>query len=239
MSRLQDQVVCITGAGRGLGKALALAFDAEGARLSLAARTAPEIDEVAGICRDAISVQTDVRQPSEVRALVEATVGEFGHLDVMINNAGLAIYGPVGSYTDQEIDQILDTNVKGLIHGCQAALEAMKGPRSGFIVNIGSIAGKMHLPNESVYVASKWAVTGYSGVLFREARKHGVRVCNVCPGGIDTPFWKTQEFLPFPDHFDPERDFLSPETIAAAVVDLVCQPAATCTSELVIQPVLF
>lgn len=239
MSRLQDQVVCITGAGRGLGKALALAFDAEGARLSLAARTAPEIDELAGQCRDAISVQTDVRAPNEVRSLIEATVGEFGRLDVMINNAGLAIYGPLGSYTDQEIDQIIDTNVKGLIHGCQAALETMKPLRSGFIVNIGSIAGKLHLPNESVYVASKWAVTGFTGALWLEARKHGVRVCNVCPGGIDTPFWKTQEFLPFPDRFDPERDFLKPEVIAAAVVDLVCQPASTCTSELVVQPVLF
>lgn len=239
MSRLQDQVVCITGAGRGLGRALALAFDAEGARLSLAARTAPEIDEVVGLCRDAISVQTDVCQPGEIHSLVEATVGEFGRLDVMINNAGLAVYGPVGSYTVQEIDQIIDTNVKGLIHGCQAALAAMKGQRSGFIVNIGSIAGKMHLENESVYVASKWAVTGYTGVLVKEASKFGVRVCNVCPGGIDTPFWKTQEFLPFPDRFDPERDFLKPEVVAQAVVDMVCQPAATCTSEMVMQPVLF
>ena len=205
MSRLQDQVVCITGAGRGLGKALTLAFDAEGARLSLAARTAPEIDEITSGCRDAISVQTDVRVPGEVYALVEATVGEFGRLDIMINNAGVAIYGPVGSYTTQEIDQIIDTNVKGVIFGSQVALEAMKAQRSGFIVNIGSIAGKMHLVNESVYVASKWAVTGYSGVLWQEARKFGVRVCNVCPGGIDTSFWKTQEFLPFPDRFDPER----------------------------------
>lgn len=239
MSRLTDQVVCITGAGRGLGAALARAFDAEGARLALAARTAPEIDDLAAELRDAISIQTDVRSPSEVMSLIEATVGEFGRLDVMINNAGLAIYGPAGSYTPTEIDQIIDTNVKGVIHGCQAAFGVMKAQRSGFIVNIGSVAGKMHLPNESVYAASKWAVSGYTGTLWLEARKHGVRVCNVCPGGIDTPFWKHQEFLPFPEHFDPERDFMKPEDVAQSVVDLVATTKGYCVSEVVMQPVLF
>ena len=239
MSRLADQVVCITGAGRGLGASLARAFDREGARLSLAARTAPEIDELAGQLNDAISVQTDVRKPGEVRSLIEATVGEFGRLDVMVNNAGLAIYGPVGSYTDTEIDQIVDTNVKGVIYGCQAAFDVMKGQRSGFIVNIGSVAGKMHLPNESVYSASKWAVSGYTGALWLEARKHGVRVTNVCPGGIDTPFWKAQEFLPFPDKFDPERDFMNPDEVAQTVVDLVATTQGYCVSEVLMQPVLF
>ncbi|MCP4809540.1 MAG: SDR family oxidoreductase [Proteobacteria bacterium] len=239
MSRMTDKVVCITGAGRGLGAALARAFDAEGARLSLAARTAPEIDDLAGEMRDAISVQTDVRSPREIAALVEATVGEFGRLDVMINNAGLAIYGPVGSYTADEIDLIIDTNVKGVIYGSQAAFEVMKSQRAGFIVNIGSVAGKMHLPNESVYAASKWAVSGYTGTLWLEARKHGVRVCNVCPGGIATPFWSAQEFLPFPDKFDPQRDFMKPEEVAQSVVDLVATTKGYCVSEVVMQPVLF
>jgi NADP-dependent 3-hydroxy acid dehydrogenase YdfG len=239
MSALTDQVVCITGAGRGLGSALARAFDAAGARLVLASRTAGEIDELCGACRDAIAVQTDVRVPDEVRALIDAAVGEFGRLDVMINNAGVAVYGPVNSYTPTEIDNILDTNVKGTIYGCQAAFAVMKAQRSGFIVNIGSITGTMHLANESVYGASKWAVRGYSGVLWQEARQSGVRVCHVAPGGIDTPFWKTQEFLPFPDKYDPERDFLKPDELAQTVVELVSTSSGYCPSEIIVQPVLF
>jgi len=237
--RLKDKVVCITGAGRGLGLSLARAFDAEGARLALAARTAAEIDEAAEACSDAIAVQTDVRVHSEVRALVEATLGEFGRLDVFINNAGLAIYGPVGSYSPDEVDLLVDTNLKGVIWGSQEALAAMKGNRDGMIVNIGSVAGTMVLPNESVYSATKWAVRGYTHVLWQEARKFGVKVVSVCPGGINTPFWRTQEYLPFPDKFDPERDFLDPDEVARGVVEICCNSAGYAVTEVVMQPVLF
>jgi NADP-dependent 3-hydroxy acid dehydrogenase YdfG len=237
--RLKGKVVCITGASRGLGKALAEAFDAEGARLVLGARTAPELDEVAASCQDAIAVQTDVRDPREVQALIDAAVGEYGQLDVMINNAGLAVYGPAGSYTPDDIDRIIDTNVKGVIHGSQCAYQVMKPQRSGRIFNISSTAGKMHLPNESVYNASKWAVTGFTGTLAMEARAYNVQVSNICPGGIATPFWKSQEFLPFPDKYDPERDFMQPEKVARVVVELACTPAELVASEIVLQPMLF
>jgi len=218
---------------------LARAFDAEGARLALAARTAQEIDEAAKNCRDAIAVQTDVRLHGEVRALVQAAVGEFGQLDILINNAGLAIYGPVGSYSPDEVDLLVDTNLKGVIWGCQEALAVMKGRRSGTIVNIGSVAGSMVLPNESVYSATKWAVRGYTHVLWQEARKFGVKVVSVQPGGINTPFWRTQEFLPFPDKYDPERDFLDPDEVARGIVDVCCNTAGYAVTEVVMQPVLF
>ncbi|MBK9367042.1 MAG: SDR family NAD(P)-dependent oxidoreductase [Deltaproteobacteria bacterium] len=128
---------------------MALAFDAEGARLSLGARTSPEIDELAQQCHDAIAVQTDVRIAGEVQSLIDATVGEFGRIDVMINNAGLAVYGAVGTYTPNEIEAILDTNVKGVIHGCQAAFNVMKEQRGGFIINISSIAGSCTCPTRA------------------------------------------------------------------------------------------
>lgn len=237
--RLDGKVVCITGASRGLGKALALAFDAEGARLVLGARTAPELDEVAASCSDAIAMQMDVRDPRDVQKLIDAAVGEYGRLDVMINNAGLAVYGPAGDYSPDDIDRVIDTNVKGVIHGSQCAFNAMKGQRSGRIFNINSVAGKMHLPNESVYNASKWAVTGFTGTLAIEARKHGIQVSNICPGGIHTPFWRTQEYLPFPDKYDPERDFMSPDEVAAIVLELACTRDELVVSEVVLQPMLF
>lgn len=238
MNSLADKVICITGASRGLGKALAEACDAEGARLVLGARTQPDLEAVTGACRDALHLQTDVRIASEVDALVKVALTEFGGLDVMINNAGLAIYGPVESLSAGEVDEIIDTNVKGVIYGSQAAFRHMKDQHRGHIVNIGSIAGKLHLPNEAVYNASKWAVTGFTGTLRLEAERYGVKVTNVCPGGIHTPFWREMDFYPFPDHIDPERDFMKAEDVAQSVVQILATSAAFAVPELVMVPMI-
>jgi NADP-dependent 3-hydroxy acid dehydrogenase YdfG len=238
MSSLEDKVVCITGASRGLGQALAQACDAAGARLVLGARTLPDLEAVAGACRDALFLQTDVRIASEVDALVNVAVTEFGQLDVMINNAGLAIYGPVETLSAAEVDEVVDTNIKGVIYGSQAAFRHMKDRRSGHIVNIGSVAGKLHLPNEAVYNASKWAVTGFTGTLRLEAENYGVKVTHVCPGGMHTPFWRQMDFYPFPDTIDPERDFMKPEDVARSVIQVLATPGAYAVPELVMVPMI-
>ncbi len=238
MGALKNKVVCITGASRGLGKALAEAFDKQGARLVLGARTLTELEAVAGSCKDALFLQTDVRVASEVDGLVGAAITEFGRLDIMVNNAGLAIYGPVESLTSADVDEMIDTNVKGLIYGSQAALRVMKERRAGHIVNIGSIAGKLHLPNEAVYNASKWAVTGFTGTLRLEAERCGVKVTHIAPGGIDTPFWKEMDFYPFPDHIQPERDFMRVEQVAQTVLQVVSTPGDYAVPEVVVQPMI-
>ncbi|MBM4364809.1 MAG: SDR family oxidoreductase [Deltaproteobacteria bacterium] len=235
---LAGKVVVITGAGRGLGKALAEAFSAEGASLVLGARTSIEIDELAARLPNTIAVQTDVRLPRDVDRLVEAAMAEFGRVDVMINNAGLAIYGPVDDTTPDAVDAMIDTNVKGVIYGSQAAFRAMKAQRSGLIVNISSIAGKLHLPNEAVYNASKWAVNGFTGTLRLEAAKFNVKVSCVCPGGIDTPFWKAMDFYPFPEGIDPGRDFMSPEEVAQTVLEMALKSDRYVVPEVVMVPLL-
>lgn len=235
---LSGKVVCITGAGRGLGRSLAVAFGREGANLVLGARTSSEIDELASQLGNAIAVQTDVRLAGDVNRLVEAGVAEFGTLDVMVNNAGLAIYGPVDSATPDGIDAMIDTNVKGTIYGSQAAFRVMKAQRSGLILNISSIAGKLHLPNESVYNASKWAVNGFTGTLRLEAAAYNVKVSCICPGGIDTPFWKEMDFYPFPDGIDPSRDFMSPDEVAQSVVEVALKSDRYVIPELVMVPLI-
>ncbi len=238
MKRLEGKVVCITGAGRGLGKALAERFSAEGASLVLGARTTPEIDDLASSLGDAIAVQTDVRSPTDCRRLVEAAVAEYDRLDVMINNAGLAIYGPVEDVSEHDVDLLFDTNVKGLINTSIAAFKVMKQQRSGLIVNISSIAGKLHLPNESVYGATKWAVNGFTGTLRLEAAAYDVRVTTVCPGGIDTPFWRAMDYYPFPDHVDPSRDFMKPEEVAESVVEVALKSDRYVVPEIVMVPLI-
>lgn len=235
---LSGRVVCITGAGRGLGRALAEAFAAEGCQLVLAARSSGEIDELAARLGNAVAVQTDVRVAADVDRLVEAAVAEFGRLDIMVNNAGLAVYGPVEGTTPDAVDAMIDTNVKGVIFGSQAALRVMKAQGSGLIVNISSIAGKLHLPNEAVYNASKWAVNGFTGTLRLEAAPHNVRVTCVCPGGIDTPFWRAMDFYPFPEGVDPSVDFMRPEEVAASVIDLAKKSDRYVVPEIVMVPLI-
>lgn len=221
-------VVCITGAGRGLGASLARRFAKGGHDVVLGARTAPEIDALAEVLADqgagALAVQTDVRLPLECDRLVDAALAEFGRIDVMINNAGLAVYGPADAMTPLDIDWMVDTNLKGAIFGSLAAFRAMKqqtpNPIRGRIINISSVAGKRLLPNEAVYCATKWGLNGFTGTLAMEAAPWGIHVTAVCPGGINTPFWRSMETFPFPDHIDPERDFLDPDEVAEGVWQL-------------------
>lgn len=242
MGSRNRRVVCITGAGRGLGASLARRFGRGGCDVVLAARTAPEIDDLAaslaaeGVAT--LAVQTDVRLADECERLIDATLAEFGRIDILINNAGVAVYGPAEDMTTADVDLMVDTNLKGAIFGSLAAFRVMKAQRAGRIVNISSIAGKRLLPQESVYCASKWGLQGFSGTLQQEAAPYGVHVTTVCPGGIDTPFWRTMDRYPFPDHIDPERDFLNPDDVAERVFELCNTPDRQLVPELVLLPLI-
>lgn len=242
MTDTSRPVVCITGAGRGLGAALARRFARGGYDVVLAAQTAPEIDqlaeELAAAGAATLSVQTDVRLANECERLIDATVAEFSRIDVMINNAGVAAYGPAEDVTTADIDRMIDTNLKGAIFGSLAAYRVMKQQRSGRIINISSIAGKRFLPNESVYCASKWGLQGFSGTLQMEASRWGVHVTTICPGGINTPFWRSMDQVPFPDHIDPERDFLSPEEVAERVWETANTSSRHMVPEVIILPMI-
>jgi NAD(P)-dependent dehydrogenase (short-subunit alcohol dehydrogenase family) len=220
MPELKDAVVAITGAGRGLGAALARAFAREGARLVLGARTETELDAVAAET-GAIAVPCDVTRVEDLERLVRAGPDAHGRLDVMINNAGISVYGPFLDTREEDFDAMMATNVKGAYFGSQIALRVMKAQRAGLIVNVSSIAGARHLPNESAYCASKWAVQGFTGVLHQEAAAHGVRVTSIVAGGIATPFWKDRAYVPFDaTRVSPARDFMTADEVAQVVVDV-------------------
>lgn len=241
-------VVCITGAGRGLGAELARRFGKGKFDVVLGARTAPEIDAMAEELADdgvgTLAVQTDVRIAVECDRLVDAALAEFGRLDVMINNAGVATYGAADELTPADIELMLDTNLKGAIFGSLAAYRVMKqrvpapGEARGRIINISSIAGKRLLPKESVYCASKWGLNGFTGTLALEAAQWGIHVTAVCPGGIHTPFWRTMEVFPFPDHIDPERDFLDAAEVAEGVWQVANTSARYAVPEVIMLPII-
>src|ERR1700687_1524987 len=190
-SEMDKPVVLITGALTGIGRATALAFAKEGARLVISGRREAEgkalETELRGLGAEAAFIKADVRRDDEVRSLVDKTVERFGRLDVAVNNAGTE--GQVGPITDQTEDSYaatFDTNVLGVLLSMKHEVRAMQQQGSGSIINISSTYGHEGAAGASVYVGSKHAVEGISKSVALEIAKWGIRVNGVAPGPTDT-----------------------------------------------------
>lgn len=183
MSQLTGKVAVVTGASRGIGASIARALAAQGAKLGLASRSGDDL----GIA-DAVALPTDVRDRAQVQALVDATVERHGGLDILVANAGVGAYGPLVDLDPAHLDEMIDTNVKGVIYAAAAAVPHLIARGGGDLVSVASEAGRRGLPNEAVYCASKFAQVGFTRALDHELRPHGIRCTNVCPGGVATDF---------------------------------------------------
>src|SRR4051812_19814984 len=182
------RVAIVTGGGSGIGEALCRALAARGDTVVVADIDGASAERVAGeIGASASAAKVDVRDAAAVQALVDDTVAAHGRLDLMFNNAGIAVGGDVLELTVAHWDRIIDINLRGVVHGVQAAYPVMARQRSGSIVNTASLAGLIPVPFLSPYVAVKHAVVGMSLSLRGEAKGHNVNVTVVCPGFIDTP----------------------------------------------------
>ena len=188
---LQDKVAIITGAGRGNGSAIALAYAQEGAHIVAVARTVEEIQqtaqEVQGLGRRALAVRADVSRSSEVGAMVGAALGEFGRIDILVNCAG--IYGPIGPLATLDPEAWLQTiavNLGGAFLCCRAVLPAMIGQRCGRIINLSGGGATSPRPNFSAYAVSKAAAVRLTETLAEEVRPYGIQVNAIAPGGVNT-----------------------------------------------------
>lgn len=184
-------VVLITGALTGIGRATALAFAREGARVVVSGRRADAgealAEELRGLGAEAEFIQADVRDDAQVEALVDGSVKRFGRLDVAVNNAGTEGQpGPVTEQTAETYAATFDTNVLGALLSMKHELRVMQAQGSGSIINISSVLGKIAAPGASVYTASKHAVEGLTKAAALEAAAHGVRVNAVAPGPVET-----------------------------------------------------
>ena len=190
--KLQGLVSVITGAGSGIGRASALAFAEEGARVLAADVNAAGADETAEQVRaaggDADACQVDVTNAEQVEAMVQRAVDRFGRIDVLFNNAGLPqAFTPFEESTDALYDRIMDVNVRGVFYGCRAAIPRMKAQGGGVILNTASTAGIRPRPGLAVYNASKAAVIILTKTLAVELAPHHIRVVSICPVATDTP----------------------------------------------------
>jgi NAD(P)-dependent dehydrogenase (short-subunit alcohol dehydrogenase family) len=198
--KLAGQVAVVTGAGRGIGRAIAGALAREGASVALAARSASELDGVAREIQhaggQALVVPTDVRQEASVEALVRRALAEWRQVDVLVNAAGVATFAPVTDSKLDDWDQMLAVNLRGAVLACRAVLPAMIGRRRGTIINVGSVVTSRALTGSAAYTASKYGLLGFSRVLAEEMRPYGVRVGVLSAGATDTPLWDAMPGAP-------------------------------------------
>lgn len=188
--RLDGRVAIVTGASRGLGRAMAVALAQAGADVAVAARSKPELEETAGLVREtgrrALAVETDVTAYGQVEALVRATIGALGGLHIMVNNSGIARVAPVAQMSPEDFRATLDVNLVGVFNGCRAAAAHLIAQKAGKIINISSVLGQVGLPGYSAYAASKSGVMGFTRALAAEWARYSIQVNALAPGWFVT-----------------------------------------------------
>ena len=184
---LEGKTALITGGGRGIGRAIALAFAREGARIAVAARTAEQLEQVAHeIGNGAIALVCDVSDPASVTRMFSELRERLGHADILVNNAGIAESATFVNTTDELWHRLLAINLSGTFYCTRAALPAMLKNGWGRVINIASIAGKTGAPYIAAYSASKHGVLGLTRSVSQEVASKGITVNAICPGYVDT-----------------------------------------------------
>ena len=224
---LRRAVVLITGASAGIGRAAALVFAKEGARLLLAARRRDRLEEVAATVRalggEAIVAETDVADRRQVYAAVNSAVSAFGQLDILINNAGIGYLGMLEDMPIEEIETLWAVNMMGTIYATQAAIPLMRKRGGGHIINVASVAGKRGGPGNSAYCATKFAMVGMSEGLRVELRGSGIEVSVICPVSTATEFFEVSAARSKRDHL-PVGPIQTAEKVARAIIRCAKKP---------------
>ncbi|MEU8657928.1 SDR family NAD(P)-dependent oxidoreductase [Actinoplanes philippinensis] len=228
---LTDQVVVITGASSGVGRATALAFARSGARLVLASRSRPALDDVAAQCRDAGAearvVVADVLRPETVAEVADTAVTAFGGIDVWVNTAAVMAYGRFEDVPADVFDRVVEVDLLGGATVARAALDRFRRQGHGILIFGGSLLGTVVTPYTSSYVTSKWGLRALIRALRLETRDApDIHVCLVSPGAVNTPIYRNAaNYAGVAGKPPPPID--QPETVAAAIVRCARKPRAT------------
>jgi uncharacterized protein len=221
LTSFTDKTAVVTGASSGIGRVLALRLARAGARVALVARREVELRQVAGEIAQAggtaLVVPCDVGDRAQVFAAADAAVHHFGGVDILVNNAGYGHHRPFLEWDLDDMERLLRVNFLGTLYWTKALLPQMVARRTGWIVFMASVAGKLGVPDESAYAASKFAMVGLAEALSIELEDAGVHVLTVCPGTINTPFFDAEALARMPPVA--RRMMIPPEKVADAVVE--------------------
>lgn len=227
---LENAVVVVTGASRGLGRHIALRLGREGARVALFARNEGELrgvaQEIEATGGHALPCVVDVGDAGNVTRGIDAVHEAWGPVEILVNNAGIGWYKPFAEWSLEEIDRTIDVNLKGTIYATRAVLPDMLAAGRGQILNIASDLARRVVPNMAVYVAAKHGVAGFAGSLLREVKGRGVKVMTLTPGIVDTFFGGGTEGS------RDETWSLKPQLVADLVFTMLTQPQFAMIDEL-------
>ncbi|HCV7730170.1 TPA: SDR family oxidoreductase [Staphylococcus aureus] len=231
MTVLTDKIAVVTGAGSGIGEAIATLLHEEGVKVILAGRNKDKLQNVANqLAQDSVKVvPTDVTKKEEVDELIKIAQQTFGGLDIVINSAGQMLSSKITDYQVDEWDSMIDVNIKGTLYTAQAALPTMLEQSSGHLINIASISDFEVTKSSTIYSATKAAVHTITQGLEKELAKTGVKVTSISPGMVDTAI--TAAYNPT------DRKKLEPQDIAEAVLYALTQPKHVNVNEITVRPV--
>ncbi|HEY6386697.1 MAG TPA: SDR family NAD(P)-dependent oxidoreductase [Candidatus Acidoferrum sp.] len=230
---LSGTVALVTGASRGIGRAIALRLSKLGAAVSICGRHAEALTAAETELKKAgspfYSHMADVSQSTDVARFVDNTQAVLGPISILVNNAGIGLFGPAHEKNEADWDRVLDTNLKSAFLVSRAVVPAMIQRGAGDIINISSLAGRNAFAGGGIYCASKWGLQGLSACMAEDLREHGIRVSVICPGSVATEFSGRGSK-------DPSKA-LSPEDVAHAVEMIVTQGPGSFLSEIQLRPV--
>lgn len=233
---LTGKTSLITGASRGIGFAIARKLGELGSRVSVCSRDPKKLEDAVSELRRAgievFAMPADVTSTADIDAFVRQTETSLGPIDFAVNNAGIGIFEPAHEASEADWDTVLDTNLKSVFLMTKALAPGMIKRRSGYIINIASLAGKNSFAGGGIYCASKWGLLGFTKCVAEDLRGHGIRVSAICPGSVATEFSHGGG----PAKGKNESKMLQPDDIAHAVAMLVTQAPQSFISELEMRP---
>ncbi|MCE5008510.1 MULTISPECIES: SDR family oxidoreductase [Staphylococcus] len=240
MNNVKDKVVVITGASSGIGEETVSLLSENGAKLVLGARRVDRLEKIQQRIGNNISIQkTDVTQPDEVNALIKTAYKDFGRVDVLINNAGLMPQSFLEKNKQDEWNQMIDVNIKGVLYGIGAVLPYMREQKSGHIINLASVAGHVVFPGSAVYSGTKYAVRAITEGLRQEEASVGsnIRTTILSPGAIDTELTDHISDKQMKQGIDEVyKDAIKPDAIARAINYAINEPEESSVNEFIIRP---
>ena len=236
MGALDGKVAVVTGGNRGIGRGIAEALHGEGATVVLTARGSSAATDAAGqVGARAHGVACDVRAYESVQRLFREVARLAGGCDVLVNNAGVGVFGPVADMDPEDWRMVIETNLNGVFYGCHEAIPQMRARGGGYIFNISSLAGKNPILNGAAYNASKFGLNGFSEALMMEVRYDNIRVSYLMPGSVATEFGRDPERRPDPKSTKSEWA-LRPEDVGEVVLDLLRSPDRALYSRVEMRP---